>query len=1253
MSDGFEADIEILNQIIQEAQEVRNATSKAKLVREIVPIERWLFDEYYIGKSGMHLYDYWRKVMVEIFGVRKGLINEVIVTGGLGCRPIKGTTYDTNHGKLTMSDIKELIKTQIVTINSPLGDTTIIDVHNVGNKPCNSILFNNGYHMVATTDHSFWVIDNSNYIWKELKDIQVGDKLPYYDESTNKWTSVTVCSNEPYGTIECGDIEVDGHIYINKGLVQHNTGKSTFGLYCLLRKIYELSCYENVANLFKLMPNSILMLIYFSVSKDQAELTGYGQLRNIIDEIEYFRENFPRDDKIDSLLRFPENVLVRAGSDTSHCLDPESFIYTDKGIIRAKKLDNTYKVWNGNSFKQVISTYTTTGIMYKVKTDTGREIIVKDNHKNYTTRGFVETKDLIVGDVMMRATGYSYSKENSTIEVPKFSNDRRPLKFNIKLDTKFYEILGWAVGDGSTVDGRLRLYGATKELSILEDFKFTLSNYFDTNDVRNNSSSVISLELQSKSIDYILDKFDMKRRSVDKIIPSLIWEETQENQRAFLRGLFSADGSNKVRENGSARIRYVSISRKLVEEMQILLNSLGIECSYGKNGYPSNERYNRKQPYQLAIRAGSTKLFYDTIGFLGYKEEIYKPSERIGQNVYEKIVSIELLGEQYCCGAEVEDSIYTCNGLITHNSIGANLIGALLDEANFFQKGAQDPSKLVAAVGRISTLYTSIVNRASSRFKNKERDDSLCILISSNTTSSSFTDERIRKTVGQPNVLVINARLWEVKPKGTYSEDMFYVYAGSDFVDPFVINQIGDLLQLPDVSEVMLEDRTIEDVVKLLPVKEQELFVKVPQDFHKEFNNDVVQSLQDIAGMSVAPSGRLFSSKKVYKESCTDFYRHPFTSEQFIIQTQSPVKVADFVDPRYRPVYRERGRCIHIDQSTTNDSTGFASSFIEGYTNIDGITKPIVAVDLMVRINPPKPPYKISIPKTRDFIFYMRDKWGLPITCVSYDQFASAESRQVLSENGVTNEYLSVDRSDEQYLTFIEMLYEGRIKWYHYKPAEDELFNLIHFRDKKKVDHPIGGCFTGDTLVLLSDGSYKTIDELSKQKNQLVYGYRQDINKFISTNMTKGSLTKRTNTIIDVYIKANNIISKVSCTEDHKFLLDTGLYMPARVLEVGDRLKSIYKAYVYKVEVRHIPEGINVYDITVPETSNFIIHPGIVVHNSKDVMDAVVGSVWSTLQHNENVNSMNTAGDLDNIIDNMLLDDEDDEDDSWILEDYR
>ena len=66
MSDGFDADIEILNQIIQEAQEVRNATSKAKLIREIVPIERWLFDEYYIGKSGMHLYDYWRKVKVEI-----------------------------------------------------------------------------------------------------------------------------------------------------------------------------------------------------------------------------------------------------------------------------------------------------------------------------------------------------------------------------------------------------------------------------------------------------------------------------------------------------------------------------------------------------------------------------------------------------------------------------------------------------------------------------------------------------------------------------------------------------------------------------------------------------------------------------------------------------------------------------------------------------------------------------------------------------------------------------------------------------------------------------------------------------------------------------------------------------------------------------------------------------------------------------------------------------------------------------------
>ena len=42
-----------------------------------------------------------------------------------------------------------------------------------------------------------------------------------------------------------------------------------------------------------------------------------------------------------------------------------------------------------------------------------------------------------------------------------------------------------------------------------------------------------------------------------------------------------------------------------------------------------------------------------------------------------------------------------------------------------------------------------------------------------------------------------------------------------------------------------------------------------------------------------------------------------------------------------------------------------------------------------------------------------------------------------------------------------------------------------------------------------------------------------------------------------------------------------------------------------------LEESVPVYDITVPEHHNFALANGVIVHNSKDVMDAIVGSYWA------------------------------------------
>ena len=66
------------------------------------------------------------------------------------------------------------------------------------------------------------------------------------------------------------------------------------------------------------MSTALIVFIYFTVSKTQALLTGYGQFRETIDSIPYFNDWFLRNKKIDSMLRFPERVLFTYGSGAGH-----------------------------------------------------------------------------------------------------------------------------------------------------------------------------------------------------------------------------------------------------------------------------------------------------------------------------------------------------------------------------------------------------------------------------------------------------------------------------------------------------------------------------------------------------------------------------------------------------------------------------------------------------------------------------------------------------------------------------------------------------------------------------------------------------------------------------------------------------------------------------------------------------------------------------------------------------------------------
>lgn len=460
------------------------------------------------------------------------------------------------------------------------------------------------------------------------------------------------------------------------------------------------------------------------------------------------------------------------------------------------------------------------------------------------------------------------------------------------------------------------------------------------------------------------------------------------------------------------------------------------------------------------------------------------------------------------------EGITVAYGSRSSDSIGMSVICQILDEANFAGGNGNNSS---GNTEKALDMYTGMINRANSRFIIEGgQNHSLSILVSSATHESSATERQIAMSKDSPHTIVASPSQWEVKPE-KFSKKYFYVLKGTNYLEPHIIESTDDINNFR-LSENMKKEKyvdnltdfdSIEKEILKLPPHMQEKFLKVPVDLRRGFEMNIIRSLQDLGGVSTGTTGKLFNSPAVYDDCIDNRFRHPFIAQEFVISTGDKIEIKDYLRADFRLRHPERKRYIHIDQSTSNDSTGIASVYMEDI-EVDeesGLRKPVLGVDFMLRINPPKPPKKIAIYKIRNFVVYLGKVIGMDIGKVSYDIFNSEESRQILEEMGYNVSYQSVDRTDKAYLDLVEIMYEGRIKLYEYPILRHELFNLIHYRDKRKVDHP----------KVVKDSTYqgKGSNEGSKDVSDALAGATFNL---LSDTITSGEGVSHT---LDDFFEAN------------------------------------------------------------------------------------------------------------------------------------
>ena len=313
--------------LLQEEMHRREDSGRVEQIRDIVRIEDWINSDYYVGSDQKSIYPYWKDFIVDIFrDTRKDdeKINSVILSGCF--------TGDT---KVSLFDGRELSFLELIDeygyngkfwVYSCTSDGVVVPglAHSVHKTKVSTriaiVKLDNGEEIRCTPDHRF-MLRNGSYV--EAKDLNsdlllMSLKSNEYNVSTNVVDSVEIIDS----CVDVYDLEVDTYhnFALSSGVFVHNSigvGKSTIAELIMMRKMYELSCFRNINAMFNLMSKTNIMFLYFSVNQKQAERTGFGEYRALIDNSPYFNENFQRNPRLNSLLVFPEGISYAYGSSAS------------------------------------------------------------------------------------------------------------------------------------------------------------------------------------------------------------------------------------------------------------------------------------------------------------------------------------------------------------------------------------------------------------------------------------------------------------------------------------------------------------------------------------------------------------------------------------------------------------------------------------------------------------------------------------------------------------------------------------------------------------------------------------------------------------------------------------------------------------------------------------------------------------------------------------------------------------------------
>lgn len=483
--------------------------------------------------------------------------------------------------------------------------------------------------------------------------------------------------------------------------------------------------------------------------------------------------------------------------------------------------------------------------------------------------------------------------------------------------------------------------------------------------------------------------------------------------------------------------------------------------------------------------------------------------------------------------------------------LGLPVFFCFCDEISFIRNQNIDRQKEIAV-----NIIDTAIGGMKTRFIHNGKNPTLLCLASSKRSEQSFLESYVKKKLASEheNVLIIDQPVWVVKPKGTYSDETFPVAVGNKFLTSRVLSDDYD-------------DKTLESLKN-----DGYNIIYPPVDLKADFIDDIERALCDFAGISSTELSKYISGEAL-NECINPNRQNPFVKDVIEVGLDDDLQYSDFFDMnKVDKKMMNKPLFIHLDMSTGGDKTGIAGVWIVGKNPSSTVEQDkdlYFELAFSVSIKAPKG-HQIAFNKHRIFINWLKEQ-GFKIKKITADQFQSSDIRQELSRQGYDTEMLSVDRTEPNsriclpYQYFKSTLYENRIDLYRSQQLTQEVVNLERNINSGKIDHPVGGCVTGDTKISLCDGRelsiLELIDEFNQNKQNYVYSVNSETLNIEPDLIVNAFKTKTNAKLIEVILDNGE---KIKCTPDHRFMLRDGSYCEAQHLMVGTSLMPLYRKYATK-----------------------------------------------------------------------------------------